>query len=70
MDPLADTLQPAKTDPTTLRNVRVEALVDTFAETVPDAKAKTPLDTLSDKKAEAQRTGFQTLWQRPQPNYL
>ena len=30
----------------------VEALVDTLAEPVPDAKDKTPLDTLSDVKAE------------------
>ena len=33
-----------------LRNARVEAQVDTVAEKVPKAKAKTPLKTLSDIK--------------------
>ena len=52
---MADTLQPAKAETNfdTLRNEKVEALVDTPAETVPDAKAKISLDGLSDIKAEA-----------------
>ena len=37
----------------TLRNLRVEALVETLANPVPDAETKTPLDTQSDMKAEA-----------------
>ena len=47
VEPVADTVQPAKAETNfdTLRNVRVKALVDTLAEKVPKAKAKTPLDT-------------------------
>ena len=46
-------LAKAETNFDSLRNERVEALVETLAETVPDAKAKTLLDRLSDIKAEA-----------------
>ena len=40
----------------------VKALVDTLAETVPDAKAKTPLDTLNDMKAKALMDRSVTHW--------
>ena len=33
--------------------MKVEALVHTLAETVPDGKARTPFDTLGDMKGEA-----------------
>lgn len=52
---MADTLQLAKAERKfdTLRNVRVEALVDMLANPVLDTETKRPLDTLSDMKAAA-----------------
>ena len=51
---MADTLQLAKAERKfdTLRNVRVEALVDMLANPVLDTETKRPLDTLSDTEAE------------------
>ena len=51
VNPLADTLQPAKADTNfdTLRNIMVEVLVDTLTETVLDKKANTLFGTLNAK---------------------
>ena len=51
VDPLAETVQPAKADTNfdTLLNIRVKVLVDTLTETVLNKKANTLLNTLNAK---------------------